>query len=65
MLRQRMFGGKAEIGRATGDGPDNIGALALLDVEADVGILAQERTQSLSADVPTGRTYWRADERSP
>jgi hypothetical protein len=45
VLRQRVLGGKAEIGSAAGDGADNVGALAFFDVETDVGILAQERTQ--------------------
>jgi uncharacterized protein len=45
MLRKGVFGGKAEIGRAAGNGADNIGALALLDVQADVGIFAQESGQ--------------------
>ena len=40
-----MFGGKAEIGRAAGNGADDVGAFALLDIEADVGIFAQECRQ--------------------
>lgn len=42
MLRQRMFGGKAEIGGAARDGGGDIGALALLDVDIEVGMRAQE-----------------------
>ena len=38
-----MFGRKAEIGGAAGNRRGNIGAFALLDVDADVGILPQKR----------------------
>ena len=59
-----MFGGKAEIGRTAGNGADDIGALALLDVKTDIGILAQEEPRALGG-APTGRRCWLADERSP
>ena len=47
IVRQRMLGGKAEIGRAAGDRRDDIGAFAFLDIEADVGMFAQERGERL------------------
>jgi hypothetical protein len=47
MRRDRVFGGKTEIGRAAGNGADDIGALAFLDVETDIRVFAQENRQSL------------------
>ena len=47
IVGQRMFGGKAEIGRARRDGGRDIGAFALLDIDVDVGMLAQERRKRL------------------
>ena len=46
-LGQRLLGGKAEIGAAGGDRGCDLRALALLDIDVDVGILAQERSEGL------------------
>ena len=42
-----MFGGEPEIGGAGDDGAGDVGAFALLDVDRDVGMLAQEGGQRL------------------
>ena len=47
MVRQRVVGGKADIGRAAGDRLRDVGALALLDRQADVRMRAQKRRQRL------------------
>ena len=47
MVGQRVLGGKAEIGGTGGDRGRDVGALALLDVDGDVGMLAQEARQRL------------------
>lgn len=47
MVGQRVFGGEAEIGGTGGDRGCNICALALLDVDRDVAMLAQEARQRL------------------
>ena len=46
-VRQRVFGGKPEIGGSGEDGTGDIGAFALLDVDRDVRVLAQENGQCL------------------
>src|SRR5262245_47165314 len=43
IVGQRMFGGKAEIGRTSRNGSRDVRALALLDVDIDIGLIAQER----------------------
>ena len=45
IVRQRMLGGKTEIGRAVRYGGRDIRALTLLDIDVDIGMLAQERSQ--------------------
>jgi len=47
IFRQGMLGGKAEIGCAAHDRGDDIGTFALLDVETDIGMFAQERCKRL------------------
>ena len=47
IVRQGMLGGKAEIGGAGGDRRGDIGAFALLDIDVDVGMFAQECRQRL------------------
>src|SRR4051812_18697135 len=47
MVGQRMLGGETEIGSTGGDRSRNVGALALLDVDGDVAMLAQEAGESL------------------
>src|ERR1700722_20840328 len=47
VFRQSMLGGKAEIGRAARNRGDDIGAFAFLDIEADVGMFAQEGGERL------------------
>ena len=44
---QRVLGGEPEIGGAGQDGAGDIGAFAFLDVDRDVGVLAQEGGQRL------------------
>ena len=47
MIGQRVLGGETEIGGAGGDRSRDVGALALLDVDGDVAMLAQEAGQRL------------------
>jgi hypothetical protein len=47
MFRQRVLGGKADIGGAGHDRRSNIGAFALLDIDVDIGMFAQESRQRL------------------
>jgi hypothetical protein len=47
MVRQGMLGGKAEVGGAGCDRRGDIGAFALLDVDIDIGIFAQECRERL------------------
>ena len=47
MIRQSVLGREAEVGGAACDRGDNIGAFALLDIKADVGMLAQEGRERL------------------
>lgn len=47
MVGQRVLGGEAEIGGARGDRRCDVGALALLDVDRDVAMLAQEAGKRL------------------
>ena len=47
VIRQGVLGGEAEIGGARCDRSRDIGALALLDIDADVGMFAQECRQGL------------------
>src|SRR5882757_8400118 len=47
MVGQRVLGGKTEIGGARGDRRRNVGALALLDIDGDVAMLAQEAGKRL------------------
>ena len=46
-VRQRMLGGKAEVGGAGRDRRGDIGAFAFLDVNIDVGMFVQENSQRL------------------
>src|SRR6476661_2286182 len=43
IVGQRVLGGKTEIGGTGRNGGGDIRALALLDIDIDVGMLAQER----------------------
>ena len=47
IVGQRVFGGEPKIARAGQDGAGDIGAFAFLDVDRDVGVLAQEGGQRL------------------
>src|SRR6516164_1529593 len=45
IVGQRVFGGEAEIGRTRRNCSRDVNALALLDVDIDVGVVAQKRRQ--------------------
>ena len=47
IVRQRMLGGKAEIGGTGHDRRGDIGAFAFLDIDIDIGMFAQECRQRL------------------
>jgi len=47
IFRQSMLGRKAEVGHPACDRGGNVGAFALLDIEADIGMFAQESRKCL------------------